>query len=172
MSLLQPTLNSVELCRNCENFAGIVNMSCMSYLWNLNVSSVLIFKLCKETVYLLYFTVRHYWVTDWLFSFLVITYIKWAVRVHEHLSTSITHFLKWPKLTDWNFSQHKTYDHSVQWSWSRYFTQTCSKMVTCPISWSGCLYQARTQGGGGVVWGLNPPLNFFMCVFWTKSPFK
>ena len=34
---------------NNNKFAGIMNMSCMSYLWNLNVSSVLIFKLCKET---------------------------------------------------------------------------------------------------------------------------
>ena len=62
------------------NFAGIMIMSCMSSLWNLNVSSVLIFILCKETRYLLDFTVRHYWVTNWLLSSLVITYIKWAVK--------------------------------------------------------------------------------------------
>ena len=40
MSLLQPTSKPVELCRNYD-----MSCTCMSYLWHLNIRSVLIFKL-------------------------------------------------------------------------------------------------------------------------------
>ena len=50
-------------------------LSCMSYLWNLNVSSVHIFKLCKETRLLASLYCQTL-LSDWLafFSSLVITY--------------------------------------------------------------------------------------------------
>ena len=56
-------------------------MSCMSYLWNLNVSSVLIFKLCKETRLLARLHCQTL-LSDWLafFSSLVITYMKRVVK--------------------------------------------------------------------------------------------
>ena len=47
--------NELLLCPFCsqhqilKKFAGIMNMSCMSHLWNLSISSVVIFKLCRET---------------------------------------------------------------------------------------------------------------------------
>ena len=65
---------------NIWDFAGIINMSCMSYLCNLNVSSVLIFKLCKETRLLARLHCQTL-LSDWLaFWYLVITYIEWAVK--------------------------------------------------------------------------------------------
>ena len=93
MSLLQPTSNSAEL--------WIMNMSCMSYLWNLNVSSVLIFKLCKETRLLARLHCQTL-LSDWLAFF----FIGNNIPVHEKsckgymsiCSTSITHFLWWPRL--------------------------------------------------------------------------
>ena len=75
MSLLQPTSNSVNLCRNYEYVTYMY-----VHLWNSNISSVLVFKLCKETC----LSSRLHCQTllsDWLTFFftLVITYIKLAV---------------------------------------------------------------------------------------------
>ena len=76
------------------NFAEIMNMSQISYLWNLDISSVLVLKLYKEPRLLCRLHCQTL-LSDWLTEFFssVVTYKKWALKEPKHLFTPITNFL-------------------------------------------------------------------------------